>query len=149
MDIRGSRHAEVADVIQHIVLLKWKAGTTDAAVDHAFAQAEELVGGIDGVERITLGRSRGDVDHGFTHAFVVNVVDDNALAAYLEHPVRKRYVSEVLAPIEEERIEIDVPDDASHRHTRRATANWDWGATRHSASADAAALRWEEQHGEL
>jgi hypothetical protein len=136
-------------VIQHIVLLKWKAGTADAQVDDVFAQAEELVDGIDGVERITLGRSRGEVDHGFTHAFVVNVSDENALSAYLDHPVRKRYVTEVLGPIEAERIEIDVPEDASHRLTRRASANWEWGATRHSASADAAALRWEEQHGDL
>lgn len=136
-------------MIQHIVLLKWKAGTTDAQVDHVFAQAEELVDGIDGVERITLGLNRGEADHGFTHAFILNLSDDDALTTYLNHPVRKRYVTEILNPIEEERIEIDVPEDASHRHTRGASLSWEWGATRHSASAEAAALRWEEKDSEL
>jgi hypothetical protein len=136
-------------VIQHIVLLKWKAGTTDAQVDHVYAQAEKLVDGIDGVERITLGVNRGEADHGFTHAFILNLSDDDALTTYLNHPVRKRYVTEILNPIEEERIEIDVPEDASHRHTRGASLGWEWGATRHSASAEAAALRWEEKDSEL
>ena len=136
-------------MIQHIVLLKWKAGTTDAQVDHVFAQAEELVDGIDGVERITLGLNRGEADHGFTHAFILNLSGDDALTTYLNHPVRKRYVTEILNPIEEERIEIDVPEDASHRHPRGASLSWEWGATRHSASAEAAALRWEEKDSEL
>ena len=114
-------------MIQHIVLLKWKVGTTDAQVDHAFAQAKDLVNAIDGVERITLGHNRGDVDHGFTHALVVNVKDEDALTTYLSHPVRERYVAEVLGPIEEERIEIDAPDDASHRHAPGPSHRWDWG----------------------
>jgi hypothetical protein len=132
-------------VIQHIVVFKWKAGTTDAQVDDVFAQAEGLVDGIDGVEQITLGRNRGEADHGYTHAFIVNLSDDDALTVYLNHPVRKRYVTEVLGPIEKERIEIEVPGDASDRHTRGASLGWEWGVTRHSASADAAALRWEER----
>ncbi len=132
-------------MIQHIVVLKWKAGTTDAQVDDAFAQAQGLVDGIDGVERITLGRNRGEADHGYTHALIVDLYDNDALTAYLNHPVRRQYVTEVLGPIEEERIEIEVPGDASDRHTRGASLSWEWGATRHSASADAAALRWEER----
>jgi Stress responsive A/B Barrel Domain len=143
-------------MLQHIVLFKWKAGTTDAQVKQAFAQAEDLVNGIDGVERITLGRNRGDTDHGFTHALVVNVADEDALTAYLSHPVRQRYITEVLGPIEAERIEVDAPDDAAHRRARPTPA-WEWGVaaagehgtTRHSASADAAALRLEEKDDDL
>jgi hypothetical protein len=132
-------------VIQHIVVLKWKAGTTDAQVDDVFAQAQGLVDGIEGVQRITLGRNRGEADHGYTHAFIVDLYDNDALTVYLNHPVRRQYVTEVLGPIEEERIEIEVPGDAPDRHTSEASLGWEWGATRHSASADAAALRWEER----
>jgi hypothetical protein len=135
-------------MIQHILVLKWKAGTTAAQVDHAFAQAEALVDEIDGVQRITLGRNPGESNNGFTHAFVVNLADEDALARYLSHPLRRRYVAEALDPIEESRIEIDVPDGDQHRHGRGTEASWEWGPTRHSASADAAALRWEEQHRE-
>ncbi len=136
-------------MIQHIVLLKWKAGTTDQQVDAVFAQAEKLVNGIDGVERITLGRNVGDADHGFTHAFIVNLADADALSNYLQHPLRKTYLSDALNPIEEERIEIDVPQDAVHQHVRGTGLNWEWGAMRPSASAAAAALRLEEQEDDL
>jgi hypothetical protein len=131
-------------VIQHIVLLRWKPDTTDAQIDVAFSQAQELVSGIDSVERITLGRNRGNADHGFTHAFIVKLSDEGGLATYLKHPLRTRYLTEVINPIVEERIEIDVPEDASHQRSKGAALNWDWGTTRVSASAAAAALRWEE-----
>ena len=69
-----------------------------------------------------------------------------ALSDYLDHPVRKRYLAEVLEPIERERIEVDVPEDAHHDRPASATRGWQWEGTRASASAAAAALRWEEQH---
>jgi hypothetical protein len=131
-------------VIQHIVLLKWKPGTTDAQIDAAFGDARQLVEEIDGVERVTLGRNRGQADHGFTHAIIVKL-DNDALAQYLDHPVRKRYIAQALDPIEEERIEIDVPEDAHLERATYATDRWDWDRPP-SASAAAAALRWEESH---
>lgn len=133
-------------MIQHIVLLKWKPGTTDAQIDAAFDQAQALVKEIDTVERVTLGRNRARDDHGFTHALIVKLSDDRALSDYLDHPVRKRYLAEVLEPIERERIEVDVPEDAHHDRPASATRGWQWEGTRASASAAAAALRWEEQH---
>ena len=62
-------------MIQHIVLLKWKPGTTDAQIDAAFADARQLVDEIDSVERVTLGRNLGQTDHGFTHAIIVKLDD--------------------------------------------------------------------------
>lgn len=133
-------------MIQHIVLLKWKPGTTDAQIDAAFGEAQQLVDGIDSVERVSLGRNRGEDDHGFTHALTVKLSDDDALTAYLHHPTRERYVREVLGPIEEERIEIDVPEDLHVERQRAHDTSWDWQRTRVSASAAAAALRYEETH---
>ncbi len=132
-------------MIQHIVLLKWKPGTTDAQIDAAFAQAEQLVEEIESVERVTLGRNRGHADHGFTHALIVKLSGDS-LSTYLSHPVRERYLHEALSPIEDERIEVDVPEDAHHDREASTTAGWDWDRPRGSASAAAAALRWEETH---
>jgi hypothetical protein len=133
-------------VIQHIVLLKWKPGTTEAQINQAFDEAQELVRQIDSVERVTLGRNRAEDDHGFTHALIVRLSDDEALGSYLGHPVRQRYLDETLSPIEQERIEIDIPEDAHHERPSSATSSWQWKGTRPSASAAAAALRWEEQH---
>ena len=133
-------------MIQHIVLLKWKPETNDAQINAAFSQAQELVNRIDSVERVTLGKNRGPADHGFTHALIVKLSDDEALSSYLQHPVRLRYLAEALGPIEQERIEIDVPEDAHYERTASVALNWDWSGTRPSASAAAAALRWEETH---
>jgi len=137
---------EGCEVIQHIVLLKFKPGTTDEQIEAAFGQAQQLVDDIDGVERITLGRNRAEDDHGYTHALIVKLSDD-ALAGYLSHPVRRRYIAEALDPIEAERIEIDVPEDAHIERTETAPLGWHWGRPP-SASAAAAALRWEEEHTE-
>jgi hypothetical protein len=133
-------------VIQHIVLLKWKAGTTDAQIDAAFGEAQQLVDAVESVERVSLGRNRAEDDHGFTHALIVKLSDDDALSDYLHHPTRERYVREVLGPIEEERIEIDVPEDLHVERQRTHDAGWDWQRPRVSASAAAAALRYEETH---
>jgi hypothetical protein len=137
---------EEQDVIQHIVLLKWKPGTTHAQIDAAFAEAQQLVDDIETVERVSLGRNRAEDDHGFTHALIVKLSDDEALTAYLRHPTRQRYVREVLGLIEQERIEIDVPEDLHVRRHRTHDAGWDWHSPRVSASAAAAALRYEETH---
>jgi hypothetical protein len=135
-----------ARVIQHIVLLKWKDGTTDEQIDAAFGHAQQLVDEIDSVERISLGRNRADDDHGFSHALIVRLSDDDALSAYLHDPVRERYVSDVLGPLEAERIEIDVPEDLHVERQRGRDASWDWDRPRVSASAAAAALRYEERN---
>jgi hypothetical protein len=135
-------------VIQHIVLLKWKPDTTDAQVDGAFDRAQELVKQIDNVERVTLGRNRASDDHGFTHAIIVKLSDD-ALESYLEHPVRRRYLAETLRPLEQERIELDLPEDQHYDRPARRRSSWEWEGTRPpSASAAAAALRWEERHAD-
>ena len=133
-------------MIQHIVLLKWKPGTTDAQIDEAFGEARQLVDEIDGVERVTLGRNRGAADHGYTHALIVKL-DDHTLASYLGHPTRKRYIAEWLDPIEQERIEIDVPEDAHLERPAPGDSSWHWKRPP-SASAAAAALRWEEAHSD-
>jgi Stress responsive A/B Barrel Domain len=145
----SSSGLRTGDVIQHIVLLRWKPDTTDEQIDAAFGQAQELVDGIASVNRITLGRNRGAADHGFTHAFIVTLSNDAGLTAYLNDPLRGWYLSEVINPLVDARVEIDVPEDASHERAQRSSLNWDWGTTRVSASAAAAALRWEDTQAAL
>jgi hypothetical protein len=115
-------------VIQHIVLVKWKPGTDEEQVRNAFAQARHLPNEIAGVESIVMGRNRGEQEHGFTHALIVRLADEEALGRYLDHPLRRRYVAEQLGPLEEERIEIDVPVDVALRRDP-AERNWEWGAS--------------------
>jgi hypothetical protein len=114
-------------MIQHIVLIRWKPDVTDEQIGAAFAQAQRLVDGIPSVGHVTLGRNRSQSDHGFTHALIVRLSRDDGLDEYLAHPVRSQYIREFLEPLEDQRIEIDVPVDAAiHRSPSR---NWQWGAS--------------------
>ena len=115
-------------MIQHIVLVKWKPGTDEDQVLSAFRKARHLPDEITGVESIVIGRNRGNQQHGFTHALIVRLADEEALGRYLDHPLRRRYIAEQLAPIEEERIEIDVPVDMALQRDP-AARNWEWGAS--------------------
>jgi hypothetical protein len=135
-------------VIQHIVLLKWKPDTTEAQIGAAFDRAQELAKEIDNVERVTVGRNRAQDDHGYTHAIIVKLSDED-LESYLKHPVRQHYVTEALGPMEEERIELDLPEDVHYDQPAQRPSGWQWeGGRPPSASAAAAALRWEEQHAD-
>jgi hypothetical protein len=114
-------------VVQHIVLLKWKPRTTEEQIRDAFEHARTLLREIDVVRDVTLGRNRGQSSHGFTHALVVNVADEDALWSYLDHPARLGYIDEWLKPIEDQRIEVDVAVDMAHRRDPRR--DWEWGSS--------------------
>jgi hypothetical protein len=114
-------------VIQHIVLLKWKPDTSEEQILAAFRRAEPLPREIDGVESLTIGRNRVKHDHGYTHALIVRLTDEDALERYLGHPLRTTYMREHLQPLEEERIEIDVPVDVALR--AEPQRDWEFGAS--------------------
>jgi hypothetical protein len=114
-------------VIQHIVLLKWKPETTEEEVLAAFRQAEHLPNEVDGVESLTIGRNRVQHEHGYTHALIVRLTDEDALERYLAHPLRLAYMRDHLAPLEAERIEIDVPVDVALRPEPQR--DWEFGAS--------------------
>jgi hypothetical protein len=114
-------------VVQHIVLVKWKPGVSDDAILRAFEQARHLPNEIDGVESLTIGRARVDQGHGFTHALIVRLKDEEALGRYLDHPLRAGYIADHLQPLEAERIEISVPVDKSL--LRDPSRDWEFGAS--------------------
>ena len=114
-------------MIQHIVLLKWKPDTTEEQILSAVRRAEHLPNDIDGVESLTIGRNRVQHEHGYTHVLIVRLTDEDALARYLEHPLRNAYMREHLAPIEQDRIEIDVPVDLALR--AEPQRDWEFGAS--------------------
>ena len=112
-------------MIQHIVLLRLKPGVTDEQVEEAFEAAETLPDEIPGVVKFTYGRDRSTPDHGFDLASVVQLADEDALQAYLEHPSRRDYIAEHVDPLTEERIELDVPSDGTHAPS---ALSWYWGS---------------------
>jgi hypothetical protein len=114
-------------LIQHIVLVKWRPGTTEEEILEAFGHARSLLEQIPSVRNLTLGRNRAESDHGFTHALIVTLANEDDLRSYLEHPARVQYVQETMQPLEDQRIEIDVPVDAALY--RDVGIDWEWGAS--------------------
>jgi hypothetical protein len=117
---------EESTVIQHIVLLKLKPDVTGEQVQAAFEAAEELPDEIPGLVRFSYGRDRSNPSHGFDVASVVQLADEGALRAYLEHPSRLAYITEHVDPLTEERIELDVPSEGTHVPSM---LTWYWGST--------------------
>lgn len=73
-------------MIQHIVLIKCKGATMEEDTVAAFEAARALFDEIEWFQSLTLGRNRAEADHGFTHALIVNLADEDALGSYLAHP---------------------------------------------------------------
>jgi hypothetical protein len=111
-------------VIQHIVLMKVKPGTTDEQIEAAFEAGSELPDEIPGLQKLTYGRDRAEPAHGFSLASVVQLADEEALEAYLNHPKRNEYLERHVDPLIEERIEVDVPSEGTHMP---GIATWYWG----------------------
>lgn len=115
-------------MIQHIVLLKLRPGVTDDDVLKVFAAGKNLADDIPGVIRWTIGMDRSAPEHGFTLASITHVEDEDALREYLASPVRRRYIEEHVDPITDQRIELDVPVEATHRPASELTS-WAWAGS--------------------
>ena len=98
-------------MIQHIVLLKLKPGTTSAQKE---ALLEGLIalqreGRIPGIESVSGGDncSPEGKAHGFDWGFVMTFADAAARDAYLPHPAHKAVGKELLRPIADDVLVLD------------------------------------------
>ena len=110
---------------ERIVLLKWKPGISEGQVQGALERADALTE-IPGVQRVIFGRNTSAAQHGYTHALMIDLEADSSLPEYLDHPIRRRYHEEQLAPIEEERIEVDLPAPRTLRPDGHSPGDWEW-----------------------
>ena len=98
-------------MIQHIVLLKLKPGTSD---EQKTALLEGLVSlqrenKIPGIESVTGGdnNSPEGKTHGFNWGFVMTFTDSEARDAYLPHPDHKALGPNLLRPIVDDVLVLD------------------------------------------
>ena len=94
-------------MVEHIVLLKFKADTSAAQKESALAALRGMDGKIPGVLGVSAGMNFTDRGKGFEAGLVVRVESKDALPAYLEHPVHTGVVSEHLKPILEDVLALD------------------------------------------
>ena len=94
--------------IRHLVLLKFKATTTEPEihrVESAFAQLSSKIGAVQSLEWGTNNSPEG-LAKGFTHCFNLSFADEAARATYLPHPHHVAFV-EILKPTLDDVLVLD------------------------------------------
>ena len=80
-------------VFRHVVLFKFKDGTSEAQVKEIVDAFRELKNKIDVIQDFEYGTdlSTENRSQGFTHCFFVTFADDKGRDAYLPHPAHKEF----------------------------------------------------------
>ena len=84
---------EGAKVLRHVVLFKFKDGTTPEQVAEVVAAFKALKGKIDVIQDFEYGTdvSTENKAAGFTHCFLATFKDEAGRDAYLPHPAHKAF----------------------------------------------------------
>ncbi len=78
--------------VDHIVLIKFKEGTTPEGIDKILDEFLDISETIPGIENFVSGpnNSPEGLNQGYTHAFVMTFTDSIARDSYLRHPEHER-----------------------------------------------------------
>jgi hypothetical protein len=98
-------------MIEHIVLLKFKDGVTEAQTQalHDGLIGLKETGNIPGITSVTAGynNSPEGKDHGFGWGFSMRFTDIEARDAYLPHPDHKELATTLLRPLVDDVLVFD------------------------------------------
>ena len=95
-------------MICHIVLIRLKPEITPERTRAFIEEASAVLGPIPGVKNLRVGSGLGvkaDVSHPV--ALVMDFDDDDALEAYQVHPEHRRFVEEIVGPIQDDKQVYD------------------------------------------
>ena len=86
-------------MIRHIVLIKFKADMSEAAIDAIFADLHAIKQTLPGVLSITSGKSQSpeQIERGYMHGFVADFASWDALQTYQDHPDHQRVGAALVA----------------------------------------------------
>jgi hypothetical protein len=79
--------------VKHIVLLKFKAGTTEEQITKFFEDALDLSETVPGIDDYVSGNdcSQAGLSQGLTHGFIMTFSDVAARDAYMVHPEHEKF----------------------------------------------------------
>jgi hypothetical protein len=88
--------------VKHIVLLKFKDGTTEEQIGKFFEEVLDLSETVPGVDDYVSGNncSPEGRNQGMTHAFIMTFTDVAARDAYIVHPEHERFKTMTLSTVE-------------------------------------------------
>ena len=93
-------------MIRHVVLFRWKEGTTEEAKQAVRDGLADLANAIAGVRRYEYGDDAGLVEGNFDFAVVADFDDANGYTAYDQHSLHQTLIRERIAPHLAERVAV-------------------------------------------
>lgn len=105
----GVASVRAADLVRHVVCLKFKEGTSAADIRKVEAAFRDLKNKIsDRVLSLEWGTnvSKENKDKGFSHCFVLTFADEKDISAYAIHPDHKAFGA-LLGPVLDDVFVID------------------------------------------
>ena len=92
---------ECPKLLRHVVLFKFKDGTTAEKIKEVETSFAALPGKIDSIKRFEWGTNVSkELTEGFTHCFVVTFADEAGLEAYLNNPDLVAFRKSLSGPLE-------------------------------------------------
>jgi hypothetical protein len=100
--------AQANTTVRHVVVFRYKAGTTEAQirrVTEAFRALKDSIPGVVSFEH-GVNNSPEKLNQGFTHVYLLTFANAAARDAYLPHPEHRKF-GEMLAPLLEQPFVVD------------------------------------------
>ncbi len=96
-------------MVEHIVLLKLKAGVSSTQLEVLRESLLGMAAEILGIESITTGANSSPEgkSHGYGYGFIVRFTNEGARDAYLPHPFHRQVASEQIRPLVEDVLVFD------------------------------------------
>lgn len=95
-------------MLSHIVLIRLKDTVSERQTEEFLETARAMLGSIPAVRKLRVGRGLGvkaETDHPL--ALLMEFEDEKALESYQVHPSHRRFVEEVVGPIQDEKKVYD------------------------------------------
>jgi hypothetical protein len=91
---------------RHVVMFRWREGTTDEQKQTLKDGLGELSGAIPEIEAYAMGADAGINDGNFDFAVAADFADREAYLVYRDHPAHRAVIDQHLKPILAERAAV-------------------------------------------
>lgn len=95
-------------MIKHIVLFRFSQEATPSQIESAAQALRSLPREIPQLHALSFGLNLAKSSDAYSHVLIADLDDMAAVKAYQDHPAHQRVVDQLLAPIRESRLAVDV-----------------------------------------
>ena len=99
-------------MLEHLVLLKMKEGTTDEQYQNIITSLKDLPTKVAVIQRIRVGKNFSDRSQGYTIGLSVTLKNKAALEEYRFHPDHVHVLDNIIKPCLEDVIAVDFADES-------------------------------------